>query len=91
MTARSFNYYGYSKQSYIECLGLIRSTNRKHISILNTWFVLINLLYLVFSALNLFGVNQERIPLYGSFLLASILFEIWLFAFPKAVEQHSHF
>lgn len=91
MTARSFNYYGYSKQSYIECLGLIRSTNRKHISILNTWFVLINLLYLVFSALNLFGVNQERIPLYGSFLLASTLFEIWLFAFPKAVEQHSHF
>ena len=91
MTARSFNYYGYSKQSYVECLGLIRNTNRKHISILNTWFVLINLLYLVFSALNLFGVNQERIPLYGSFLVVSALFEIWLFAFPKTVEQHSHF
>ncbi len=90
MTARSFNYYGYSKESYMECSALIRSTNRRHITILNTWFMLINLLYIVFSALNLFGVNQERIPLYGLYLLASIAFELWLLIFPKAIEHNNY-
>lgn len=90
MTARSFNYYGYTKESYMECSEMIRTTNRKHTTILNTWFILINLLYLVFSYLNLFGVNQERIPFYAAYLLVGIIFELWLTVFPKSAEKHNY-
>lgn len=90
MTARSFNYYGYTKESYMECSEMIRTTNRKHTTILNTWFILINLLYLVFSYLNLFGVNQERIPFYAAYLLVGIIFELWLTVFPKIAEKHNY-
>ena len=88
MTLRSVNYYGYTKESYLECSALIRLTNRKHITILITWFILINLFYLVFSWLNLFGVNQERIPFYASSLFTGIVFEVWLLVFPRSVEKH---
>ena len=91
MITRSFNYYGYDRETYKECSSLIRSTNRKHITILNTWFVIINILYLVFSYLNLFGLNQERIPLYAAYLSVSIIFEIWILFFPIAVENHIYF
>ena len=90
MTARSFNYYGYTKESYMECSEMIRTTNRKHTAILNTWFILINLLYLVFSYLNLFGVNQERIPFYAAYLLVGIIFELWLTVFSKSAEKHNY-
>lgn len=90
MTARSFNYYGFTKESYMECSSMIHSTNRKHITILNSWFLSINLLYLVFSYLNLFGVNQERIPFYASYLGLSILFELLLILFPKSAEKHNY-
>lgn len=90
MTYKSFNYYGYDKETYLDCSPLIRSTNRKHITILNTWFILINLFYLMFSYLNLFGVNEERIPFYGSFLLISFAFEFWLLLFPKSVIRHNY-
>lgn len=90
MTARSFNYYGYTKESYMECSEMIHTTNRKHTTILNTWFILINLLYLVFSYLNLFGVNQERIPFYAAYLLVGIIFELWLTVFPKSAEKHNY-
>ncbi|WP_294428323.1 GGDEF domain-containing protein [uncultured Treponema sp.] len=90
MTKRSFNYYGYTKESYKECSGLIRSTNRKHITILTTWFFFINLLYIVFSFLNLFGVSQERVPFYFSFAMLSLAFDIWLIVFPKSVEKHNY-
>ena len=91
MTYRSFNFYGFTKESYMECTDLIHSTNRKHITILNTWFLFINLLYLVFSYLNLFGVNQERIPFYATYIGICLSFELWLIFFPKAVEKHNYF
>ena len=90
MTYRSFNFYGYTREAYKECSDLIRSTNRKHITILTTWFILINILYLSFSYLNLFGVNEEKMPFYGSYVLVSIIFELWLIFFPRAVKRHSH-
>ena len=91
MTARSFNYYGFTKESYMECSDMIHTTNRKHITILNTWFFFINLLYLVFSYLNLFGVNQERIPFYAAYIAIGLIFEVWLVFFPKKVENHNYF
>lgn len=90
MTTRSFNYYGYDKATYKECSGLIRSTNRKHITILNTWLFSINLLYVVFSYFNLFGVNQEQIPFYSAYLAVTLLFGVWLVFFPRAVERHNY-
>ncbi len=87
MTGRHLNYYGYDKTTYKECIQLIRSTNRKHIAILNTWFLLVNLFYLMFSALNLFGVTQERIPFYTVYLILAIVFEIFVFVFPKTMER----
>ena len=91
MTRHSFNYYGYSKESYKECSHLIRSTNRTHITILNIWFLFINLLYLVFSYLNLFGVSQERIPFYLMYAVISVGFGAWLLFFPKVCERHIYF
>ena len=90
MTTRSLNYYGYTLESYKECSALIRTTNRKHITILNTWFLLINLLYLVFSALNLFGVNIERIPFYMTYFAGSMFFEAWLVFFPRSIEKYNY-
>lgn len=91
MTKRSLNYYGYTREAYKECSSLIRSTNRKHITILNTWFLLINLLYLVFASLNLFGVNEGQVPFYTTYFGISVFFEIWLFFFPHAVEKFNYF
>ena len=91
MTKRSLNYYGYTHEAYKECSSLIRTTNRKHITILNTWFLLINLLYLVFASLNLFGVSEGQVPFYTSYFGISILFEIWLFFFPQSVEKCNYF
>ena len=90
MTTRSFNYYGYDRATYMDCSALIRSTNRKHITILNTWFLFINVLYVVFSYLNLFGVNQERIPFYSAYLGISLLFEAWLVFLPNSVERFNY-
>lgn len=90
MTARSLNYYGFSRESYIECSSLIRTTNRKHITILNTWFLLINLLYLVFSSLNLFGVSIESIPFYMIYFAISIILEGWLIISPRSIETHNN-
>ena len=84
---RDINYYGYDKNTYQDCIQLIRSTNRKHIAILNTWFVLVNLFYSIFSALNLFGLNQERVPFYLVFFGFSFIFEAILIFCPKAVER----
>ena len=91
MTKRSLNYYGYTREAYKECSSLIRSTNRKHITILNTWFLLINLFYLVFASLNLFGVNEGQVPFYTMYFGISVFFEIWLFFFPHAVEKFNYF
>ncbi len=91
MTKRSLNYYGYTHEAYKECSSLIRTTNRKHITILNTWFLLINLFYLVFASLNLFGVNEGQAPFYTVYLGISISFEIWLFFFPRFVERYNYF
>lgn len=88
MTTRTILYYGFAKDSYLECTNFIRSTNRKHITILSVWFFLINLFYLIFSYLNLFGVNEERMPFYFIFSFIGLSFVIWTLFFPHAVEKH---
>ncbi len=83
----NFNYYGYDKKTYKDCVSFIRTTNRKHIAVLNFWFVLVNLFYTIFSALNIFGLNQERVPFFILFFVVSFIFEAYLIFFQKFVER----
>ena len=87
--AKSLNYYGFDKETYKECLNQIRSTNRKHIFILNTWFLLVNLLYMVFSFLNLFGVTKEQFWFYTLYLILALALDVLIWIFPKSAERHS--
>ena len=89
MTAKSFNYYGFDKDTYFDCIGLIRATNRKHVLMLNTWFFIVNLVYLIFSILNLFGVSQERISFYASYLAVTLALEVLLILAPQFTERRS--
>ena len=85
----NINYYGFDRESYYECMDLIKSTNRKHIFILNTWFSGINALYLVFAFFNLFGVTIERVWFYALFMVLSLALDIILAFFPKFGEKYS--
>ena len=89
MTVKSFNYYGYDRDTYYDCVSLIRTTNRKHMLILNSWFLLVNLLYLIFSGLNLFGVTQERIPFYTLYVAVAVAYEIIVFFAASFAERHN--
>ncbi len=89
MTAKSFNYYGFDKDTYYDCIGMIRATNRKHVLMLNSWFFIVNLFYLIFSTMNLFGVSQSRILFYAGYLLATLVLEILLLVAPRFTERRS--
>ena len=45
MKTSSLNYYGYDKETHHECMGLIRTTNYKHMHILNIWFIAVNVFF----------------------------------------------
>ncbi len=89
MIGNRFTYYGYERDTFFDCIGMIRSTNRRHILLLNTWFLLVNLLYLFFSIMNLFGVTQERAWFYIVYLFLSIVFDVILGFFPRFSEKYS--
>ena len=86
---KSFNYYGFDKTTYYDCIDMIRSTNRKHVFILNTWFLLVNLFYLIFAGLNLFGASQEQIPFYAIYFSLALIFNIFLGFAGKFLERHT--
>lgn len=89
MTQRSFNYYGYTRDAYYSCSSLIHSMNKNHILILNSWFAIVNVFYLVFSFFNLFGATQELMLFYMIFTGISIAFGVWLVLFPSFAERHN--
>lgn len=89
MHGRNLNYYGYDKETYAECSEMISQTNRNNLIGLNVWFIGVNFLYLIFSALNLFGVTQERVPFYVVYFLISLAFSIVVGCFHKFAEKHS--
>ena len=89
MTVNRFNYYGYDRDTYYDCVDLIHTTNRKLMLILNSWFLLVNLLYLVFSGLNLFGVTQERIPFYTIYVVLAIVYDLIVLLFSAFVEKYN--
>lgn len=89
MPENSVNYYGYDKETYLECSELIHMTNRKHIFIMTSWFLIVNVLYLIFSTLNLFGVSRSRVPFYAVYVAFGFILDISLIFFPKFSRPHS--
>ncbi len=89
MEHKSFFYYGYDKETYIDCLDMIRLYNRKNAIIMNAWFFVVNLLYVVFSSFNLFGVTVEQTPFYATYTIISIIYALIMFFFQKETERNS--
>ncbi|MBO6148661.1 MAG: GGDEF domain-containing protein [Lachnospiraceae bacterium] len=88
MLLHEIDHYGYSPSIYRECTDLIWSTNEKHVSIINMWFLIINVLFAGFSVLNMFGVNRSRISFYVIYGIVSLAFEICLIFFRKLIHKH---
>ncbi len=79
MTWEKFLFYGYDRNTFRDSLDLIRWVNRRHIRIINSWFLVVNLLYLGFASLDLFGVDETFIPFYIVFTLISAVIEALLY------------
>ena len=78
MNFKKFNYYGFDKNSYMQCLDMIHSTNLKHIGILNIFFIIYTGLFSIFSIMGQFGVNRRNFNYYMVFFVAFTLFELFL-------------
>ncbi len=89
MLHKSFIYYGYDKETYLDCKEMIRSYNRKNALIMNGWFLVVNLLYLAFSSFNMFGVSIEQTPFYALYTVLAIAYALVMMFFPKQTETHS--
>ncbi|MCR5676369.1 MAG: GGDEF domain-containing protein [Lachnospiraceae bacterium] len=81
MNFKSVNYYGVDIDTYRECSGQIRSTNRRHIGIINVWFILNNAMFLICSLVGWFGVDRRSTSMYAVFLSAAMVFELLLLIF----------
>ena len=89
MGRKSFFLYGYDRETFNDCIDMIRSTNRKNAIIMNAWFFVINLLYVVCSVFNMFGVTVEQTPFYAAYTLISLIYVIILLAFQKETKRFS--
>ena len=89
MGRKSFFLYGYDRETFNDCIDMIRSTNRKNAIIMNAWFFVINLLYVVCSVFNMFGVTVEQTPFYAAYTLISLIYAIILLAFQKETKRFS--
>lgn len=89
MKLRYANYYGYDKENYDDCIDMVRQTNIKHVAILNRWFLIINILFLVFSMLSIFGVRSSMTNFYLVFLGISVIFEVLMYVFRHFTQKYS--
>lgn len=89
MTPKSFNYYGYDKETHNECMDLIKTTNFRHMHILNLWFLGINIFFVICSYLNIFGLNRLKMGNYAIYLGIAVLFEAAILIFRERMERFS--
>ncbi|MCR4589611.1 MAG: GGDEF domain-containing protein [Lachnospiraceae bacterium] len=89
MDIARFNYYGYDKGTYEDCISLIRTNNWNHVLFNNTWFIFNCVLYLIFSIRGLFDVDTSRVPFYLVFTILAVLLECFLIFFRKISEKYS--
>ena len=87
MNKKSFVYYGYDRDTYMGCLDLIRSTNRRHVEILTVWFALINVVFLFCSIFGWAGLNKTRIVFCTVSVITGVVFEILILLFRQAAER----
>lgn len=83
MSEKSPNTYGYEKSSYDDCIELILATNRRHMEILNLWFLIIAAIYLFFSWQNMNGLSAVNAPFFLGFLIYEIVFMLVLIRFRR--------
>ena len=68
-----FNHYGFDKNVYDECIGLIVRTNRSHAKIINVWFALINTFYFISANLRMFNVDAGRSSFFLLFIIVPVI------------------
>lgn len=56
---------------------------------MNSWFLLVNILYLIFCSLNLFGVSRSLIPFYAAYSTVAFLFDMLLIFAPSFMSRHT--
>ena len=89
MSKRSANYYGYDKDTYVRCLDLIHTTNRRHLEYVNVWFLLLNAMFIWFSLFNVFGVDKRNFRFYLIYFLISLAFEVFLHTTRDFAVRHA--
>lgn len=90
MTVKSLNFYGYDGETFRDCGEMIRAMNVKHSVILNSWFLGMMLLYVIFAVTNFFGVAQERVRSFAAYLAVSAVFELLLLLRPAIARRWIH-
>ncbi len=69
MDNKSIDYYGYDRDTYEDCQALIANMNRRHMGILNLWFLAITAVFLYFCSQNSYGLSEMNAPLFLGFLI----------------------
>ncbi len=100
MPTGSLNYYGYDRNTYRDCLSQIRGMNLKHTFFLNTWSLVMMLVFLairiydnvamssVFMRFNMNGLDRVRVGVFVVFTVISIVFEVLIVVFLKHPERN---
>ena len=87
MPNKNLNYYGYDKSTYMDCLDLIKSTDLRHMQILNLWFIVTALIFTYFSIRNNFGLTSYDAGTFVVYVVAGSLFQIILWIFRKKINK----
>lgn len=90
MAGKSINYYGYDRETYRECIEMIRSSNRKHLMVMNLWFLAVVFLYFLFSFLNLFNLQRNNSLIYAFYVIGAIIYGLIIGLCPSFSEKHSY-
>ena len=87
MSGRSINYYGFEKPAYDECMDLIKETDRRHMEMLNLWFLIITCVYLYYSWQNSLGLSRNNAPMFLVFLGIELVGELLMVFAKKFVAK----
>ena len=86
---QKINYYGFEKNRYNDCKELIHDTNYKYIRIINSWILLLSIIYMILCLMNKFGLSRKSYTTYYSFMIFSLIFEVVIFALKKICLKYT--
>ncbi len=81
MDTKSIAWYGYEKHTFTDCRNLIDQMNRRHMEVLNIWFILVTMIYLILSSQNSLGFSHTDTPYFFGFIVATLAFEVVILRF----------